>query len=364
MTTPKPTKRRRTRSPSAAELASNDASSSEDHRATRSTPPAGDLQPDEDDVQPGAADDQDRERIWDTVVDEYHDIITELPLEYQRTFVLLRELEDEQQVHTKSIRTSLETYLRLRESSSPNLSTETPPRTDPRHRTSDPHRSAGAPSRQDATERARASEGERNAKQDISKALELAMRSAEDKVNLALTLYESVDRHIQRLDTDLALYEDSLVIGLRSGTQPSHDAPSALPNSPAGPTTSLGSRAVTGSIDVEAGRGHGAADRGSDRFIEEREREKKLEWDRMKEVVKESNKGQAKEVVDRATLGMPIDPNEPRYCYCNQVSYGKMIACENNDCKREWFHLPCVGLDQAPMGDWYCDDCLRAMGKL
>jgi hypothetical protein len=28
--------------------------------------------------------------------------------------------------------------------------------------------------------------------------------------------------------------------------------------------------------------------------------------------------------------GVPIDPSEPRYCTCNRVSYGEMIACENN----------------------------------
>lgn len=25
------------------------------------------------------------------------------------------------------------------------------------------------------------------------------------------------------------------------------------------------------------------------------------------------------------------DPNEPRYCVCNQVSYGDMVACDNED---------------------------------
>ena len=24
-----------------------------------------------------------------------------------------------------------------------------------------------------------------------------------------------------------------------------------------------------------------------------------------------------------------FDPNEPRYCICNQVSYGDMVACDN-----------------------------------
>lgn len=31
-------------------------------------------------------------------------------------------------------------------------------------------------------------------------------------------------------------------------------------------------------------------------------------------------------------LDMPVDPNEPTYCLCHQVSYGEMIGCDNNDC--------------------------------
>lgn len=43
-----------------------------------------------------------------------------------------------------------------------------------------------------------------------------------------------------------------------------------------------------------------------------------------------------------------IDENEPTYCYCNGVSYGEMVGCDGPDCKREWFHLECVGLKVAP----------------
>ncbi len=42
------------------------------------------------------------------------------------------------------------------------------------------------------------------------------------------------------------------------------------------------------------------------------------------------------------------DESEPRYCYCNQVSYGEMVACDAEGCPREWFHLDCVGLARAP----------------
>lgn len=30
-------------------------------------------------------------------------------------------------------------------------------------------------------------------------------------------------------------------------------------------------------------------------------------------------------------LDLPVDPNEPTYCICDQVSYGEMVACDNPD---------------------------------
>ncbi|TLS26648.1 hypothetical protein PpBr36_04421 [Pyricularia pennisetigena] len=58
------------------------------------------------------------------------------------------------------------------------------------------------------------------------------------------------------------------------------------------------------------------------------------------------------------------DEVEITYCYCDQPSYGEMIACDNRDCAYEWFHLPCVGLKAAPKGSvkWYCKYCKRNMG--
>lgn len=34
------------------------------------------------------------------------------------------------------------------------------------------------------------------------------------------------------------------------------------------------------------------------------------------------------------------DPNEPKYCYCQRVSFGEMIACDNEHCKNEWVSHP------------------------
>ena len=63
-----------------------------------------------------------------------------------------------------------------------------------------------------------------------------------------------------------------------------------------------------------------------------------------------------------APLDIPIDDDEPLYCYCQRVSFGKMIACENQDCQGgEWFHFPCLGISSAPRGKWYCDVCSKAV---
>ena len=42
------------------------------------------------------------------------------------------------------------------------------------------------------------------------------------------------------------------------------------------------------------------------------------------------------------------EADEAKYCYCNQVSYGKMVACDGPNCQKEWFHLPCVNLTHMP----------------
>lgn len=59
-----------------------------------------------------------------------------------------------------------------------------------------------------------------------------------------------------------------------------------------------------------------------------------------------------------------IDPDEPRYCICGDVSWGTMIACDNEEsCEKEWFHLACVGLDDLPprRTKWFCPDCRKRL---
>lgn len=51
------------------------------------------------------------------------------------------------------------------------------------------------------------------------------------------------------------------------------------------------------------------------------------------------------------------DDGQQLYCYCNRVSFGNMIGCDDEACQKEWFHLQCVGLSTPPKGEWYCDEC-------
>lgn len=54
---------------------------------------------------------------------------------------------------------------------------------------------------------------------------------------------------------------------------------------------------------------------------------------------------------------LTIDPDEPTYCLCDQISFGEMILCDNDLCPIEWFHFSCVSLSTKPKGKWFCPKC-------
>ncbi|PHH63688.1 hypothetical protein CDD81_5560 [Ophiocordyceps australis] len=55
--------------------------------------------------------------------------------------------------------------------------------------------------------------------------------------------------------------------------------------------------------------------------------------------------------------------DDKKYCLCHNVSYGDMVACDNDDCPYEWFHWSCVGLESEPNGTWYCPECAKKLDK-
>ncbi|KAJ3023296.1 UNVERIFIED_CONTAM: Inhibitor of growth protein 5 [Siphonaria sp. JEL0065] len=169
------------------------------------------------------------------------------------------------------------------------------------------------------------------------------LKHGEDKVALAVQTYDMVDRHIRRLDDDLAKYEDEQMTGPRAhqqyytpiatemlldkrGATAANDTPNkrkfaSKPNKPSTPQPETAPSNNTIKKDtkrVPAATSYPATSTAA------------------------SNKG--KNVASKAVVeiqpvpqlkgspdDLPIDPNEPRYCICNQYSFGDMIGCDNSD---------------------------------
>ncbi|EPQ52068.1 hypothetical protein GLOTRDRAFT_112146 [Gloeophyllum trabeum ATCC 11539] len=70
-------------------------------------------------------------------------------------------------------------------------------------------------------------------------------------------------------------------------------------------------------------------------------------------------------VADTTANEPPVPPmvDLRRYCVCDQLAYGEMIACDAPGCRQEWFHLACVGLSIAPEGAWQCLECSLSSGN-
>jgi inhibitor of growth protein 4 len=152
-------------------------------------------------------------------------------------------------------------------------------------------------------------------------------RIADEKVALAQRCYDLVDAHITRLDKDLRAFD------------------AALATREAAEAAAAGIEAPTPSAPAVGGGG-GADGRGA-------------------EAGAEAGGASVNDAPAVYGDGAPVDPNEPTYCVCKRVSFGEMIACENEDCAIEWFHFACVGLssDATHKGKWYCETCKAELRK-
>uniref|UniRef100_A0A7N4P0G9 Inhibitor of growth protein n=1 Tax=Sarcophilus harrisii TaxID=9305 RepID=A0A7N4P0G9_SARHA len=169
----------------------------------------------------------------------------------------------------------------------------------------------------------------------------------DDKVQLAMQTYEMVDKHIRRLDTDLARFEADL-------------KEKQIESSDYDSSSSKGKKKGRVQKEKKAAR---ARSKGKNSDEEApKAAQKKLKFVRtspeygMPSVTFGS-------VHPSDVLDMPVDPNEPTYCLCHQVSYGEMIGCDNPDCSIEWFHFACVGLTTKPRGKWFCPRCSQERKK-
>jgi len=171
----------------------------------------------------------------------------------------------------------------------------------------------------------------------IEGAFQKSREYGDDKVQLAVQTYEMVDKHIRRLDSDLTRFEEEL-------KQQRHEE-----------------------------RAQGAAEEESRKRKHDKSEGLRKKRRQKKELVEDEALSPSKSTTsatplitmatDMNVLDMPVDPNEPTYCLCHQVSYGEMIGCDNNDCLIEWFHFGCVGLTTKPKGKWYCPKCFGERKK-
>lgn len=351
--------------------------------------------------------------IWDAFKEEHHEILEQLPLSLHRQYTLIRELDDQSNAYHADLLGNVRKYiaLRIQLTSRRGMIVDVkqnkltlPVASDPVAMQADSSQAAGSSPRdelvnidspaevQNDTHNGRPtasiapnlqspvielpSSGQttRVLLQQIAQVSEEALRASEEKVNIAQTAYETVDRHIRLLDQAIKEQEASISLGIRPGT---HLAPILLPDlvvprwvrptrTEHSPTPSLSPELSTIPLPQESteelstdparpGRGRKARKKP--------EPESETPPPLPEEVLKIPATRTTRSVKLKIPAQAQADPNEPRYCYCNRVSYETMIACDSDTCKLEWFHLPCTGLSAvpSPTKKWYCQNCLLKM---
>uniref|UniRef100_A0A0D3FP24 Inhibitor of growth protein N-terminal histone-binding domain-containing protein n=1 Tax=Oryza barthii TaxID=65489 RepID=A0A0D3FP24_9ORYZ len=160
-------------------------------------------------------------------------------------------------------------------------------------------------------------------KKDIEASQDNALSLCTEKVLLARQAYDLIESHIKRLDEDLGQFAEDLK---QEGKIPP-DEPSILP-------------AISAFSRDDKRRPGFSTPQATKKFRErEWDRERGMDFDLM------PPPGGNKKTTAPMDVDQTIDPNEPTYCICHQISYGDMIACDNDNCEGgEWFHYTCVGL--------------------
>jgi len=188
---------------------------------------------------------------------------------------------------------------------------------------------------------------------NIHDMFEKAKDLSEDKVQLAMQTYEMVDKHIRRLDTELAKFECELKEKHMSGGT----------NGGALVVTEKSAKQKRGRVKTSEKRNvagfnpKNVIKSETDKGARKKPGAKNIVENKVSALSSPSGGALAIISTPNEVLDMPVDPNEPTYCLCHQVSYGEMIGCDNSDCPIEWFHFGCVQLTSKPKGKWFCPKC-------
>lgn len=133
---------------------------------------------------------------------------------------------------------------------------------------------------------------------DIQDKFSKAKELTEDKIQLAMQTYEMVDKHIRRLDSELSRLENELK-----------------------------EKQMTLANEESKKRGRGREKKGQSLFNPKHLIKDDLDKSKKKQkLIHESTLVSTttnSSLLGTEVLDMPVDPNEPTYCICHQVSYGK-----------------------------------------
>ncbi|CAA2933328.1 PHD finger protein ING2-like isoform X2 [Olea europaea var. sylvestris] len=250
-------------------------------------------------------------------VDDYLEYSSTLPAELQRLLNTIRELDDRSQAMINQTRQQTKYCLGLASQGYGGLFSK----------------KYGVNSDED-------NETFEKLQKDIEANQDSALGLCTEKVLLARQAYDLIDSHIKRLDEDLNYFAEDL----KQEGKLAPDDPVVLPPLPLVPKNEK--------------RKYLYGTPQSKRF-DYRDRDWDRERDRDFELMPPPG-SLKKDFSSPVELDQPIDPNEPTYCVCHQVSFGDMIACDNENCQGgEWFHYACVGLTPETRfkGKWYCPTC-------
>lgn len=239
-------------------------------------------------------------------VDDYLEYASTLPAELQRLLNTIRELDDRSQAMINQTRQHTKYCLGLASQSSKKGNYE---------------------------------EDDASLRKEIEGSQDNALSLCTEKVLLARQAYDLIDSHVKRLDEDLKNFAEDL----KQEGKLSPDEPAILPPLPLVPKNEK-RRSVYATPQSKR--------------LDYRERDWERDRDRDFELMPPP--GSLKKDYAPIEIDQPIDPNEPTYCVCHQVSFGDMIACDNESCQGgEWFHYQCVGLTPETRfkGKWYCPTC-------
>ncbi|KAM9331103.1 inhibitor of growth protein 2 [Gastrophryne carolinensis] len=234
-----------------------------------------------------------------TYVEEYLECIEALPLDIQRTISLLREIDTKYREALKEIDEVSEKHANE----------------------SDPHQ-------------------KKRLLQQLQRALIVTQELGDDKIQLVTQVLEMVENRTKQID------------GLGKGFFESEESEKSTEKSKADSNTGERSTRRPRRQRNSESRDLCHMVNGTD-DCDEPPKEKKTKSSKKKK----RTKSQARQEREVSPIPFVVDPNEPTYCLCNQVSYGEMIGCDNEECAIEWFHFSCVGLTYKPKGKWYCPDC-------